>query len=194
MSVTSLQGQYAGIVTRGFAVIIDLAIIAVSLLVFTWGYNVVLSFIGIPTKCTTLDDMGFLYYAVCLGATGIQWAVTVFLAPVYYIFFWTFGGQTPGKALMGVRVVRFDGQPMTVWRSVRRFFGYLVCAATLGLGFAWAIIDDRRQGWDDKLAGTVVIYSWQARQNDVNLAKVRNRLARQSQPSPDESASAASNL
>jgi uncharacterized RDD family membrane protein YckC len=192
MNATTLQGQYAGIVTRGIAVIIDLAIIAVALLVYTWGYNVVLTFIGIPTKCTTLDDMGFLYYGVCLAASGIQWAVTVFLAPVYYIFFWTLGGQTPGKALMGVRVVRLDAKPVSVGRSVRRFIGYIVCAASLGLGFAWAILDDRRQGWDDKLAGTVVLYSWQARQNDVRLARVRNRLARGAKAPPDQGASAAS--
>src|SRR5215204_445934 len=154
MNVISMQGQYAGIVTRGFAVMIDLAIVTIALLVFTWGYNVALDFIGIPTKCTTADEMGLLYYGVCLGASGIQWAVTVFLAPVYYIFFWTLGGQTPGKALMGVRIVRLDGKAMNIGRSVRRLIGYVVCAASLGLGFAWAIIDDRRQGWDDKLAGT----------------------------------------
>ena len=192
MNTSSLQGQYAGIVTRGIAVIIDLAIIAVSLLAFTWGYNTVLDFVGIPTKCTTADDMGIIFYGICLGASGLQWAVTIFFAPVYYIFFWTLGGQTPGKALMGVRVVRLDGKPMTVGRSVRRFIGYGVCALSLGLGFAWAIIDDRRQGWDDKLAGTCVLYSWQARQNDVRLAKIRNRLSRQAPTPPDESASAPS--
>lgn len=192
MSATSLQGQYAGIVTRGVAVIIDLAIITTSLLLFTWGYNTLLDFVGIPTTCTTADEMGLLYYGVCLGANGIQWTVTILLAPLYHLFFWTLGGQTPGKALMGVRIVRLDGQAMTIGRSVRRLIGYGVCTASLGVGFAWAVIDDRRQGWDDKLAGTVVLYSWEARQDDVQLARVRNRLARGNQAPPDEGASAPS--
>lgn len=192
MSASSLQGQYAGIVTRGIALLIDLAIITTSLLLFTWGYNTALTFLRIPTTCTTADEMGFLYFGVCLGATAIQWTVTVFLAPVYYVFFWTLGGQTPGKALMGVRIVRLDGQVMTIGRSMRRLIGYGVCVVSLGLGFAWALIDDRRQGWDDKLAGTVVLYSWQARQNDVQLARIRNRLSRRNQAPPDEGASAPS--
>lgn len=192
MSTSSLQGQYAGFVTRAFALMIDLGIVASSLLVFTWLYNTVLDFLGIPTTCTTIEDLGLLYFGACLVASGIQWTVTVFLTPVYYIFFWTLGGQTPGKALMGVRIVRLDGQVMTIGRSVRRFIGYVVCIATLGLGFAWAIIDDRRQGWDDKLAGTCVIYSWQARQNDTRLARFRNRLARREKAPSDKGAPAPS--
>lgn len=192
MSASLLQGQYAGIVTRGIALMIDLAIITTSILLFAWGYNTALDFLRIPTTCTTADEMGFLYFGICLGATAIQWTVEILLAPVYYIFFWTLGGQTPGKALMGVRIVRLDGQTMTIGRSVRRLIGYGVCIASLGLGFAWAVIDDRRQGWDDKLAGTVVLYSWEARQNDVRLAKIRNRLARRQQAPPDGGASAPS--
>jgi uncharacterized RDD family membrane protein YckC len=175
MSENTLQGQYAGVVTRGIAVFIDLGILSISLFVFNQVFLLGLEFLGVPTDCTTPEASG-LYYWACFGATWIRLGVTALLAPLYYLFFWTLGGQTPGKALMGVRIVRLDGNAMTFGRSLRRLIGYAVCIATVGLGFLWAVIDDKRQGWDDKIAGTCVVYSWEARQNQDLLARVRKRL------------------
>ena len=47
---------------------------------------------------------------------------------------------------------------------------------TLGVGFLWVIIDDRREGWHDKLARTCVVYAWQARQNETLVNKMRRWL------------------
>ncbi len=175
MNHDSLQGQYAGIVTRGIALFIDLVVLSISLFAFNQVVILFLEFLGIPTDCSSSDAVG-LYYWACTGANYFRLFVTALLAPLYYLFFWTLGGQTPGKGLMGVRIVRLDGEPMNVRRSVRRLIGYGVCAATLGIGFLWAVIDDRRQGWDDKIAGTCVVYSWQARQDDDVLTRLRRRL------------------
>ena len=66
-------------------------------------------------------------------------------------------GQTPGKRIMGVRVVRLDGNPVTAWHAFERAGGYAAGVATGTLGFLQIYWDANRQAIHDKVAGTVVI-------------------------------------
>ena len=76
----------------------------------------------------------------------------------YFTFFWTRQrGQTLGQKIVGVRVVRIDGQPMTVGKSIIRVFGFWVNGLVLYLGWLWPLWDDQKQGWHDKMAGTIVV-------------------------------------
>ena len=74
------------------------------------------------------------------------------------VAFWRAYGATPGKLAVGVRIVdaRSGGTPST-GRLVLRLFCYLLSAAPLYLGFLWIAFDRRKQGWHDKIAGTLVI-------------------------------------
>lgn len=74
------------------------------------------------------------------------------------ILFWRFRGATPGKMLIKARIVKVGtlGKPSTV-QLIGRFFAYLVAFVPAGLGFLWIAFDKHKQGWHDKLAGTVVI-------------------------------------
>ena len=71
---------------------------------------------------------------------------------------WAYG-LTPGKWLLGLRVVRFDTkEPARFWRmALRQVIGQWVAAIVCYLGFIWAIFDANRQGWHDKIAKTLVI-------------------------------------
>lgn len=75
------------------------------------------------------------------------------------ILFWRFRGATPGKMLLKARIVNAKdlGRP-TTGQVTGRFFAYLVSFIPACLGFLWIAFDKRKQGWHDKLAGTVVIY------------------------------------
>jgi uncharacterized RDD family membrane protein YckC len=74
------------------------------------------------------------------------------------ILLWRFRGATPGKMLFSARIVDANtlAAPST-GKLVGRFFAYLVSMIPAGLGFLWIAFDARKQGWHDKLAGTVVI-------------------------------------
>jgi uncharacterized RDD family membrane protein YckC len=85
---------------------------------------------------------------------------STFFGFIYFIFFWVISGFTPGKALLGLRVVRTDGRPVNLGRAVLRLIAYLIAALPLFLGFIWILFDNRRQGWHDKIARTYVIYMW----------------------------------
>ena len=74
------------------------------------------------------------------------------------VFFWVRFLGTPGKLLLGCQIVNAkSGQPLTIGRAVLRYFAYLVSALPLFTGFLWIAFDPRKQGFHDKIAGSVVI-------------------------------------
>lgn len=90
---------------------------------------------------------------IALGAS----ALLVLMDALYYAGFWAWHGQTPGKMLLGLRIVRTNGQPLSFGRALLRFVGYLISGIALGLGYLWIVVDGRKQGWHDKIAGTFVV-------------------------------------
>lgn len=77
---------------------------------------------------------------------------------VYFPWFWVRGGQTPGMKLMAIKVVRdVDGGPVSMSSAVLRLVGYWINNVVLYIGFAWILVDKRRRGWHDLIAGTVVV-------------------------------------
>ncbi|MCC6612787.1 MAG: RDD family protein [Anaerolineae bacterium] len=77
---------------------------------------------------------------------------------VYNWYFWTRQeGQTPGKRIMHLRVVKTDGSAINDTDAIIRYIGYYINTAVLMLGWLWALIDERGQGLHDKIAGTMVV-------------------------------------
>lgn len=74
------------------------------------------------------------------------------------LMFWHYRSATPGKTAF--RLVIMDestgGKPST-GQFVGRYFGYILSVIPLFLGVIWVGVDSRKQGWHDKLAGTVVL-------------------------------------
>ena len=74
------------------------------------------------------------------------------------ILFWRLRGATPGKMLCGIRIVDAASlKPLSTGQCIGRYFAYIVSALPLLLGYLWVAIDGRKQGFHDKLAGTVVV-------------------------------------
>ena len=77
---------------------------------------------------------------------------------IVIVGFWRYCGATPGKLAVGVRIVDANtGTEPSTGRLVVRLLCYLLSAVPLYLGFLWVAFDRRKQGWHDKIAGTVVI-------------------------------------
>jgi len=94
------------------------------------------------------------------GLAGFwDFAVNIVLPAAAAILFWRYRGATPGKMAISARIVdaKTLGAPST-GALVVRYFAYIVSVLPLMLGFAWIGIDRRKQGFHDKIAGTVVIY------------------------------------
>lgn len=75
---------------------------------------------------------------------------------VYFSLFTVLAGSTPGMQLLGLTVVRLDGSLADSRQLLWRNFGYLLSGATLMLGFAWAIWDEDRFTWQDRMSQTYI--------------------------------------
>lgn len=97
---------------------------------------------------------------IAIGMTGRGESFAI-SALISFLFFWYFctrnDGQTPGKAMMRIKIVKTNGEPMTSGDVILRLIGYWVSSVCLGLGFIWAAFDSKGQAWHDKMAGTYVV-------------------------------------
>lgn len=108
------------------------------------------------------SDYGALKHvpAKTFPSTGdpLEFFLTWVFPAVLYIGCWMKWQATPGKMAMKMRIVDAKtGLPPTLGQSVGRYLGYYLSSLPLFLGFLWIAFDARKQGWHDKLAGTVVV-------------------------------------
>jgi uncharacterized RDD family membrane protein YckC len=83
--------------------------------------------------------------------------LSFFASIAYTVGFWMTQAATPGKMVMGLRVIRQDGAPIDGSTAALRYVGYIVSGIVIGLGFLWIIWDPNHEGWHDKIAKTWVI-------------------------------------
>lgn len=79
------------------------------------------------------------------------------LAVFYFAWFWTHGGQTPGMKIWRICVVGDDGETVGWRAALVRSAAALLSWAPLGGGFIWAIFDDRRLTWHDRLSKSRIV-------------------------------------
>ena len=91
------------------------------------------------------------------GAIGI-WVAILVIQVLYFAVSWSRWGATPGQRLLHVEVRNErDGSRISLKRALLRYVGYIISIWIVYIGFIWVAIDSRKQGWHDKIAGTVVV-------------------------------------
>ncbi|NOV00342.1 RDD family protein [Paenibacillus planticolens] len=80
------------------------------------------------------------------------------IALIYYVTLTVYFGQTLGKMILGVRVVRNDGKPLS-WGAVllREIVGKFVSGIILLIGYIIAGMDSEKRALHDRMAGTRVV-------------------------------------
>jgi uncharacterized RDD family membrane protein YckC len=140
--------EYVGFWARAGATIIDTVLI---LMVTT---PLMLAFHG--DSYWVYSDSYWLYTALTEGPIGFL--VTWVLPAIAVIIFWMTKQATPGKMVISATIVDADsGKAPTTGQLIGRYLAYYVSSIPLGLGFLWVAFDRKKQGWHDKLAGTVVV-------------------------------------
>ena len=149
----------AGFISRFVAFIIDLVIISLIMFLFIAGVNLIINFFNFSVLFGQIfgEDSSLLntMEQIIVLITAFSGLLFTF---VYFMFFWVMAGFTPGKAVMGLRVVRENREPITWRRAFLRMLGYWVSAIPFFLGYVWILFDQHRQGWHDKMADTYVVY------------------------------------
>lgn len=81
-------------------------------------------------------------------------------------FTWKWKGQTPAKRLLGIRVVKLNGEPLTLWNSFERVSGYASSASLFFMGFLQYYWDRNHQTTHDKICETIVVKSRKLKEED----------------------------
>ena len=141
--IASGEIQYVGFLPRLGAAILDgilICLVVIPLQVLVYGSDVAFA-----------DDSK--------GLLGPADFVLSYIFPfVATVLFWLYLRATPGKLAVSARVVdATSGDTISPKQAVIRYVGYYVSSIVLCLGFLWILFDPRKQGWHDKMAGTVVI-------------------------------------
>jgi uncharacterized RDD family membrane protein YckC len=145
--VVAAPPTYAGLVTRAVAFVIDAAIVNTVAFAVGASASLALSVFGV-----SLDELPS-EVSIAIGAGG--WFV---LNVAYFAGSWTLTSQTTGMRLMTIRVVGTNGARVSFRRSLQRLIGMVIAALPLFAGYLLILVDDRRRGLHDRLAGTVVVF------------------------------------
>jgi uncharacterized RDD family membrane protein YckC len=140
--------HYAGFWIRFVAWIIDAVILAIALTILDTPVELMMGVtrhIGDPTSMA--------------GMIGILALINLALQCVYHAYFLSTRGATPGKMVLGLRVIRSDGSMLTAGQAVGRYFGYLLDGFTLMIGFIMAGFDSQKRALHDRICDTRVIYA-----------------------------------
>ena len=140
----SQDTEYAGFWIRCGAALIDTLLFAVVIsismtLIYSDAY-----WFNFSSNKTTLGLWDFILTQV---------------APIVgTIWFWQRFMGTPGKIILGLKIVDVDtGGKLSIGQAIGRYVGYIIAVLPLCLGIFWVGIDKRKQGWHGKLASKVGI-------------------------------------
>jgi uncharacterized RDD family membrane protein YckC len=145
-----LQGHYAGIITRLVAFAVDVFVV---LLAFSIGAHLIEFLIN------ALFGTSFELSQHPI-ISDIALAVWAFLYCAYPL---AVTGHTLGMTLLGLRVVGRDGSPLTGGRAVVRVLVFPLSFAIFCFGFVLILLKKDRRALHDLIAGTAVVYAWDAR-------------------------------
>lgn len=137
----STEFEYVGFWLRLWASVLD---------------SLLLMAILVPLVLTVFGWNHFIT-AIHLGGTA-DFLVSWFLPAVLILAIWTAGNRTPGKrAISAVVLDERTSSPPSLQQHIGRYLGYFLAVIPLGLGLVWVAFDPKKQGWHDKLAGTIVV-------------------------------------
>ncbi len=151
---SAAEPRYVGFWARFLAMFIDniwVTIVMVLVLMAVFGQDF-MAMMAMPPDASP-EAMGM----AAQGATGSLLA-QLLLPAALIVGFWVWKAATPGKMVISAKIVdaKTLGKPST-GQLIVRYIGYFISAFVLGLGFLWVAFDKRKQGWHDKIAGTLVI-------------------------------------
>jgi uncharacterized RDD family membrane protein YckC len=152
----SLQGHYAGFASRFAAFVMDVVVL-------TGIFILILAAINFTASLLTGKSVHFNHGNIWVVVGYLVWAF------IYFAHFWGLNGKTAGGALFGVQVVTTDGGDVSGRRAIGRALAFPLSFLILFLGFLGILLGDQRRALHDVIAGTVVIYCWDARAARLRL-------------------------
>ena len=145
------QGNYAGAVSRLAAFAADVGA--------SWGlYTLGVALLNAAIKLVSGHSFTLSNHQLVAFIVLTAWEF------LYFSYQWAVSGKTLGMALLGLQVVTAQGGPISGRQAVFRTVGLgFTLFFTLGIGFAGIVYQHERRALNDFIAGTAVVYDWDAR-------------------------------
>jgi uncharacterized RDD family membrane protein YckC len=141
--------RYGGFWIRFLARVIDGLILGVVGIVITVP-------LGLGTMAT-YSGSGMPDFAALISSILLQTSIRFLIAASYEILLTWKTGATLGKMALQLKVVRPDGGPITIGRSIGRYFSTIVSTVILWIGFIIAAFDDEKRSLHDRICDTRVV-------------------------------------
>jgi uncharacterized RDD family membrane protein YckC len=148
--LVSMQGRYSGSVSRFLAYAIDLVVSA--------------GLFALGLAATSFVAQVVTGHSITWNRSNIVVAIIFVVWEFFYFgYSWAASGRTLGMAVLGVRVIRADGAGLDPWRGVVRALVFPLSFLLFGLGFLGILVQREHRALHDLIAGSAVIYAWDAR-------------------------------
>jgi uncharacterized RDD family membrane protein YckC len=136
------SGSYGGFWIRVVAYIIDAILLSIVTAIVSVALGV------------NYSDPNSLTSAAGRSSNGFE----LVLSFLYFTLLWSYMGASLGQRLLGMRVVdATTGQRISFGKAALRWLGLIISFVVCFIGVIWVAFDARKQGWMDKIAGTVVV-------------------------------------
>ena len=133
--------------TRGLALLFDALVLnGILLLISTLLALLINNVFSLEGDATAIT--------IAFGALA-WWAAAGF----YLAGFWILAERTPGMTFFALRILGEDGTPVPPGRDIRRLIWFGISLIPFGLGFLGILTEERRRGWPDRRARTLVFYA-----------------------------------
>ena len=142
-AASQLVGDPAGFWARIVAAFIDAVLLIMA------GILVVLLITGGDERLAFGDEFAL----AVIGST----LLAVFLSAAYYTLAVGRWGRTVGKLVMGLKVTRSDGSPLTYRRSLARYWACYLSLIPLGLGVLAILLSPQKRAWQDLIVDSRVL-------------------------------------
>jgi len=149
-ALVSCQGHCAGSVSRFTAYAIDLT-------VTTAAFSLGLAAVSYIVHVVVGHDVSWNRSNIVVAIIFAGWQF------LYFGYSWAVSGRTFGMALLGIRVVRADGTVLSPKKGVLRALVFPLSFLLCGLGFLGILVQHEHRALHDLIAGSAVVYSWDAR-------------------------------
>ena len=151
--------HFGGFWIRFLAIVIDAIIIGVVSAIVRIPLG--LAGLGVGLGLGRNPDPNQVLAAVpaIMSLIGLSFLINLGLSLAYEVYFLTTKGATPGKMVLGLKVTRADGGPISAGLAVGRYFGKILSGIILWIGFIIAGFDQEKRALHDHLCGTRVVYT-----------------------------------
>jgi uncharacterized RDD family membrane protein YckC len=144
------QGDYAGAISRLAAFAADVGA--------SWGlYTAGAALLTLASQVFTAKTVAITHHQIPALIALVVWEF------LYFSYTWTVSGKTIGMAVLGLQVVTAAGSPISRRQAVLRTVALPLSIALFPIALPGVLFQRERRTLHDFIAGTAVVYAWDAR-------------------------------